>query len=107
MIHKLLNPDPKERLHILEAIRHRWITMDERDPLVLVPCPNYLREEDLDDRILDHVEEQLKLNSDDIIRDVIQNKYVGWINLLQIFVEIYLCKDMMVNDKSDNSETQL
>ena len=48
--------------------------MDERDPLVLVPCPNYLHEEDLDDRILDHVEEQLKLNSDDIIRDVIQNK---------------------------------
>ena len=74
MIHQLLNPDPKERLHILEAIRHKWITMDERDPLVLVPCPNYLHEEDLDDRILDHVEEQLKLNSDDIIRDVIQNK---------------------------------
>ena len=81
--------------------------MDERDPLVLVPCPNYLREEDLDDRILDHVEEQLKLNSDDIIRDVIQNKYVGWMNLPQIFVEIYLYKDMMMNDKSDNSETQL
>ncbi len=50
--------------------------MDQRDPLVLIPCPNYLCEEDLDDRILDHVEEQLKLNSDDVIRDVIQNKYV-------------------------------
>ncbi|XP_028414260.1 serine/threonine kinase SAD-1-like isoform X2 [Dendronephthya gigantea] len=74
MISKLLNPDPKERLHILEAVRHRWITMDERDPLVLLTCPNYLCEEDLDDRILDHVEEKLKLNSDDVIRDVIQNK---------------------------------
>ncbi|CAB3980793.1 serine threonine- kinase MARK2-like isoform X1 [Paramuricea clavata] len=74
MTHQLLNPDPKERLHILEAVRHRWITMDQRDPLGLIPCPNYLCEEDLDDRILDHVEEQLKLNSDDVIRDVIQNK---------------------------------
>ena len=76
MIHQLLNPDPKKRLHILEAVRHRWITMDQKDPLVLITCPNYPCEEDLDDRILDHVEEQLKLNSDDVIRDVIQNRSV-------------------------------
>ena len=76
MIHQLLNPDPKERLHILDAVGHRWVTMDQKDPLSLISCPNYLCEEDLDDRILDHVEEQLKLNSDDVIRDVIQNKYV-------------------------------
>ena len=56
--------------------------MDQRDPLGLIPCPNYLCEEDLDDRILDHVEEQLKLNSDDVIRDVIQNKYVCFEDLL-------------------------
>ena len=75
MIHGLLNPDPKERLNILGAARHPWITTD--DPILLAPCPNYLCEEDLDDRILDHVEEQLQLNVDDVIRDVIQNKYVS------------------------------
>lgn len=76
MIHQLLNPDPKERLHILEAAEHRWVTRDQQEPVPLTICPNYLCEEDLNDRILDHVEEQLKLNSDDVIRDVIQNKYV-------------------------------
>lgn len=57
-----------------EAAKHRWITNSQRDPLLLTTCPNYLSEEDLEDNILDHVENQLKLNSDDVIRDVIQNR---------------------------------
>lgn len=74
---QFLTFDPKERISIEEAIQHPWLRKGFEDtPLVEINFPSYVRPDELNNDIINHMVDKMQFKTKDIIEGATNNKYV-------------------------------
>ena len=72
---RFLTFDPKERISIDEAIQHPWLRKGFDDPLVPLTFPHYLKSDELNCDILNHMCDRMQFKTKDVVEGVTNNKY--------------------------------
>ncbi|KAK3738427.1 hypothetical protein QZH41_005629 [Actinostola sp. cb2023] len=71
---RFLTFDPKERISIDEAIQHPWLRKGFDDPLVHLTFPHYLKSDELNSDILNHMCDRMQFKTKDVVEGVTNNK---------------------------------
>eukprot|EP00118_Oscarella_pearsei_P004321 m.18291 g.18291 ORF g.18291 m.18291 type:complete len:802 (+) comp27635_c0_seq2:83-2488(+) len=90
---RLLNPRPEQRITLQEVFKHPWITDDGLDPLPVLPYPNRLSSQSLNESVLQHMSENMSLCYSEVVAAVAGNRAVKISAIYYLLVnrlEVYL-----------------
>ncbi|XP_033740955.1 hormonally up-regulated neu tumor-associated kinase homolog A-like [Pecten maximus] len=73
LLKRFLTPEPDKRITLEDTMRHSWVAESKGVPMERAPCPNKLRNDELDDNIMKHMTESQGFRLSEVIRFVIGN----------------------------------
>ncbi|XP_021369212.1 hormonally up-regulated neu tumor-associated kinase homolog [Mizuhopecten yessoensis] len=73
LLKRFLTPEPEKRITLDDTMKHSWVAEGKGIAMERAPCPNKLRNDELDDNIMKHMTESQGFRLSEVIRFVIGN----------------------------------